>query len=208
MIEMPPALDAAWHTHGYYGSVSHNVKAIYQRYLGWYDGNPAHLWQHPPRSSGDTLRHGSSAASTPPSPRPASSSTRAICGSPPSWPATPCSPTPTQPTPQTVLADALQPLGYGSENATWRNCFLTGADELRERHQAHRHLSVGRAWPRAMTVTQLFDTIAIRIDGPRAADAHVRVLWHFTDADERLPHGAVQRRAHPPPDQPHTSTPT
>ena len=34
--------------HGYYGSVSHNVKAIYQRYMGWFDGNPAHLWQHPP----------------------------------------------------------------------------------------------------------------------------------------------------------------
>src|SRR5215213_3226011 len=48
MIEMPPALDAAWHTHGYYGSVSHNVKAIYQRYLGWYDGNPARLWKLPP----------------------------------------------------------------------------------------------------------------------------------------------------------------
>ena len=48
---MPPALDAAWHTHGYYGSVSHNVKAIYQRYLGWYDGNPAHLWQHPPEAA-------------------------------------------------------------------------------------------------------------------------------------------------------------
>jgi alkyl sulfatase BDS1-like metallo-beta-lactamase superfamily hydrolase len=51
LIEMPPALDAAWHTHGYYGSVSHNVKAIYQRYLGWYDGNPAHLWQYPPEAA-------------------------------------------------------------------------------------------------------------------------------------------------------------
>src|SRR3954467_1232045 len=51
MIEMPPELDAAWHTHGYYCSVSHNVKAIYQRYLGWYDGNPAHLWQHPPEAA-------------------------------------------------------------------------------------------------------------------------------------------------------------
>src|SRR5262249_21694634 len=50
-IEIPPALDAAWHTHGYYGSVSHDVKAIYQRYLGWYDGNPAHLWQHPPEEA-------------------------------------------------------------------------------------------------------------------------------------------------------------
>ena len=52
MVEMPPALEAAWHTHGYYGSVSHNVKAIYQRYLGWFDGNPAHLWQHPPVEAG------------------------------------------------------------------------------------------------------------------------------------------------------------
>ena len=51
MIEIPPALDAAWYTHGYHGSVSHNVKAIYQRYLGWYDGNPAHLWQHPPEAA-------------------------------------------------------------------------------------------------------------------------------------------------------------
>jgi alkyl sulfatase BDS1-like metallo-beta-lactamase superfamily hydrolase len=49
MIQMPPSLAAAWNTHGYYGSVSHNVKAIYQRYMGWFDGNPAHLWQHPPQ---------------------------------------------------------------------------------------------------------------------------------------------------------------
>jgi len=45
---LPPALERAWHTRGYYGSVSHNVKAVYQRYMGWYDGNPANLWQHPP----------------------------------------------------------------------------------------------------------------------------------------------------------------
>ena len=61
-IELPPALESAWHTHGYYGSVSHNVKAIYQRYMGWFDGNPAHLWQHPPTGGGDPLRRASSAA--------------------------------------------------------------------------------------------------------------------------------------------------
>ena len=48
MIELPPALEAAWHARGYYGSVSHNVKAVYQRYMGWFDGNPASLWEHPP----------------------------------------------------------------------------------------------------------------------------------------------------------------
>ena len=50
-FQLPPALQRAWHTHGYYGSVSHNVKAIYQRYMGWYDGNPARLWQHPPQEA-------------------------------------------------------------------------------------------------------------------------------------------------------------
>ena len=49
-MQMPPALDRAWHTHGYYGSVSHNVKAVYQRYMGWFDGNPARLWPHPPEA--------------------------------------------------------------------------------------------------------------------------------------------------------------
>ena len=59
---LPPALDGAWHARGYYGSFSHNVKAIYQRYLGWYDGNPAHLWALPARGGGHPLRRSSWAA--------------------------------------------------------------------------------------------------------------------------------------------------
>lgn len=47
-LKLPPALERSWHLRGYYGSLSHNVKAIYQRYLGWYDGNPSNLWPHPP----------------------------------------------------------------------------------------------------------------------------------------------------------------
>ena len=51
LIQLPPALERAWHARGYYGSVSHNVKAIYQRYMGWFDGNPASLWKHPPQEA-------------------------------------------------------------------------------------------------------------------------------------------------------------
>ena len=51
LIQLPPALERAWHARGYYGSVSHNVKAIYQRYMGWFDGNPASLWRHPPEAA-------------------------------------------------------------------------------------------------------------------------------------------------------------
>ena len=182
VIEVPPKLDAAWHTHGYYGSVSHNVKAIYQRYLGWYDGNPAHLWQHPPQAAAERyarlvggpdqlaakakefltegdLRFAAELAS------------HAVFAAPDSDEA------------KEVLADALTRLGYGSENATWRNCYLMGARELRAGIKP-TGLAASAGMARAMTITQLFDTIAIRIDGPRAADTSVSILWHFTDSDE------------------------
>lgn len=47
-LTLHPSLDDVWANRGYYGSLSHNVKAVYQRYMGWFDGNPAHLWEHPP----------------------------------------------------------------------------------------------------------------------------------------------------------------
>lgn len=51
MMLLSPEFDRAWHARGYYGSVSRNVMAIYQRYLGRFDGNPAHLWLHPPEEA-------------------------------------------------------------------------------------------------------------------------------------------------------------
>jgi alkyl sulfatase BDS1-like metallo-beta-lactamase superfamily hydrolase len=183
VIEVPDALDAQWHTPGYYGSVSHNVKAIYQRYLGWYDGNPAHLWQHPPGAAaqryarlvggadqlaakarefldeGD-LRFAAELAS------------HAVFADPDSADA------------RDVLAATLTRLGYGAENATWRNCFLLGATELRDGIKP-TPISASAGMAAAMTVTQIFDTIAIRIDGPRAAGTALSVLWNFTDSGER-----------------------
>ena len=96
MIEMPPALEAAWHTHGYYGSVSHNVKAVYQRYMGWFDGNPANLWQHPPVERA-TRYVESMGAPTRWSRGPRPTSMTVICGSPSSCSTTWCSRSPTTP---------------------------------------------------------------------------------------------------------------
>jgi len=182
MIEVPPRLDAAWHTHGYYGSVSHNVQAIYQRYLGWYDGNPAHLWRHPPEAAGQRYaRLAGGADQLAARAREflddgdlrfaaelASHAVFADAGSSAA---------------KDVLAQALQQLGYGAECATWRNCFLMGSQELRGGVAPTAISASGMA--RAMTVTQLFDTIAIRIDGPRAAGARLSIRWDFTDRDER-----------------------
>jgi alkyl sulfatase BDS1-like metallo-beta-lactamase superfamily hydrolase len=192
VMEVPPGLEAAWHTHGYYGSVSHNVKAVYQRYLGWYDGNPAHLWQHPPQAAAERyarlaggpgqlaararefldegdLRFAAELAS------------HAVFADPGSAEA------------KDVLGQALRQLGYGAENATWRNCFLMGVQELHDGIKPTR-LAASAGMARAMTVTQLFDTIAIHIDGPRAAGTALSVLWHFTDTsltDEPDPSFAV-----------------
>jgi alkyl sulfatase BDS1-like metallo-beta-lactamase superfamily hydrolase len=180
MIQMPTALDDAWHTRGYYGSVNHNVKAIYQRYLGWYDGNPAHLWQHPPEALAaryvdalggvpETLAKARSYAEQGDLRFAAELASHAVFVAPDDTDA------------RHALAAVLTQLGYGSECATWRNCYLLGADELVGEIRATALSAAGLVM--AMTTTQLFDAIAIRIDGPRAAGTSVSILWHLTDED-------------------------
>jgi len=181
MFEMPPALEAAWHTHGYYGSVSHNVKAIYQRYLGWYDGNPAHLWQHPPEAAAAryvetiggldaTVAKAQGYADAGDLRFAAELASHAVFADP------------THGAAKALLADVFTRLGYGSECGTWRNNYLTGASELGGEISGREVSSAGMA--SALTTTQLFDSLAIRIDGKRAWDLERSIRWQFTDADE------------------------
>ncbi len=183
LIEMPPELEKAWHTHGYYGSVNHNVKAIYQRYLGWYDANPAHLWQHPPQAAGTryvaalggldaTLATVQELIDAGDLRFAAELGSHAVFADPDSTLA------------RELLAVALERLGHGAENATWRNAYLTGAHELRAAGIDHTDINAAGLAP-ALTVTQLFDSLAIRIVGPKAWDEHFSIAWRFTDADER-----------------------
>ena len=81
-----------------------------------------------------------------------------------------------------LLAQVFTTLGYGAECATWRNNFLVGADELGGQVHAAPINAAGVA--SALTVTQLFDSLAIRLDGPRAWDLSSSIRWHFTDLDE------------------------
>ena len=181
VIEMPPALEATWHTHGYYGSVSHNVKAIYQRYLGWYDGNPAHLWQHPPEAAASryvriiggidaTVARAQEFADTGDLRFAAELASHAVFADP------------SHDAARTLLSDVFTRLGYGSECGTWRNNYLTGAQELGGQVVTSMVSSAGMA--SALTITQLFDSLAIRIDGMRAWDTTASIRWHFTDTGE------------------------
>jgi alkyl sulfatase BDS1-like metallo-beta-lactamase superfamily hydrolase len=181
MIEMPPALDAQWHTHGYYGTVNHDVKAVYQRYLGWWDCNPAHYWQHPPEAAAAryvetiggidaTVAKARQYADNGDLRFAAELGSHAVFADPAHQGA------------RALLADVLTRLGYGAEAGTWRNVFLTGALELRQPAEPVP-VSAGGIIA-ALTITQLFDSLAIRIDGKRAWDTTASIRWHFTDTGE------------------------
>jgi alkyl sulfatase BDS1-like metallo-beta-lactamase superfamily hydrolase len=180
MLEMPPALEAAWHTHGYYGSVSHNVKAVYQRYLGWYDGNPANLWPHPPvEAAGRYVEAmgGADAAVT--------LARRAFADGDYRWTAEVCKhilfADDTNAEARALLADTLEQLGYGAENGTWRSIYLAGAKELRDGNFGSPSTAASADLIGALTVPQVFDSIAIRIDGPKAWDLQLQISWVITD---------------------------
>jgi alkyl sulfatase BDS1-like metallo-beta-lactamase superfamily hydrolase len=180
-MEIPPALDRAWHTHGYYGSVSHNVKAIYQRYLGWFDGNPAHLWQHPPVEAATRYVEclgGAAAAITKAKGYLREGDRRfaaellnhVVFADESNTEA------------RNLLADTYESLGFGAENATWRNFYLQGADELRGGIKPVPMDVAGASdLMTALDVEQLFDAIAIRVNGPRCWDETFAIDWVFTD---------------------------
>jgi alkyl sulfatase BDS1-like metallo-beta-lactamase superfamily hydrolase len=181
-IELPPALRNVWHTHGYYGSVSHNVKAIYQRYLGWFDGNPAHLWQHPPVES--ARRHVEAMGGADEVLRAAR---RSFAAGDLRWAATVLDyvlfADPDNAEARALQADTLERLGYGAENGTWRNFYLMGAYELRNGAVGTPTSPNAPDIMAALSIDQLFDSVALRVDGPGAWDAKATIDWTVDAAD-------------------------
>lgn len=180
---MPPALEAAWHTHGYYGSVSHNVKAIYQRYMGWFDGNPARLWKHTPTEAAtryvdamggaDAVVAKAQAAFDSADYRWAAELLDHVVFAEPGHPAA-----------KALLADTFERLGFGSENGTWRDFFLSGALELRTGNFGTPTIAASVDLLSALPPSLFFDAIAIQIDGPKAWDLDLAMRWVFPDTDE------------------------
>jgi alkyl sulfatase BDS1-like metallo-beta-lactamase superfamily hydrolase len=182
-IKLPPALEKAWHTHGYYGSVSHNVKAIYQRYLGWFDGNPAHLWQHPPveaarryvqyMGGADAVVDKARASYDAGDLRWVAEVLNHVIFAEPGHAAA-----------RELLADTYEQLGYGSENGTWRSFYLSGATELRDGSFGTPLATVSPDMVSELSPPMLFDALAVQVNGPAAWDEHLTIDVHLTDADK------------------------
>jgi alkyl sulfatase BDS1-like metallo-beta-lactamase superfamily hydrolase len=167
-------------THGYYGSVSHNVKAIYQRLLGWYEGNPARLWRHPPEAAAEryvAAMGGPDAA--------VAVARKAYDEGDHRWAVEVLDHVlfadDSHAAARALQADAMEQLAFGAENGTWRNAYLAGATELRDGRFGTPAASASPDLTAALSATQVFDRIAIRIDGPRAWDHHLTLSWVVTD---------------------------
>ncbi|UPW07270.1 MBL fold metallo-hydrolase [Gordonia terrae] len=179
-ITLPPALENAWSARGYYGSVSHNVKAIYQRYMGWFDGNPAHLWQHPPVEQAKRYVEFMGGADAV-----VDKARTSFADGDYRWVAEVVNHVvfakPDHAAARELLADTYEQLGYGSENGTWRDFYLSGATELRDGQfgtptEANAPDVIGQ-----LTPSMLFDAIAIQVDGPNAWDEKLSIDVVVTD---------------------------
>ncbi|MFE3029756.1 alkyl/aryl-sulfatase [Nocardia tengchongensis] len=178
---LPPALENTWHTRGYYGTISHNVKAVYQRYMGWYDGNPAHLWEHPPVASArrhvelgggrDAMLVKARAAYDEGDYRWAAQILNYLIFA-----------DDTDTAPRDLQAATFEQLAYGAEAATWRNNFLSGAYELR--NGTFGTPTTSTASPtllNGLSVEQVFDGMALLVNGPKAWSLRSTIDWRITD---------------------------
>ncbi|MEO6570343.1 MAG: alkyl sulfatase dimerization domain-containing protein [Ilumatobacteraceae bacterium] len=182
MIQLPQEFRTEAHTTGYYGHLAHNVKAVYQRYLSWYDGNPANLWKLPPSEAGRryvALAGGAEAL--------LAAARASFDEGDYRWVAEVVGHVvfddPTNAAARELQADAFEQLGYQSESATFRNAYLMGAQELRNGHP-NRNPAMRRGYLDAMTVEQLLDATAVRLKAEEVGGVDVTVNLSFTDVDQ------------------------
>jgi len=182
-LALPKSLGQTWHVRGYYGTLSHNAKAVYQRYLGWYDGNPANLNPLPPVERGRkyveymggadaVIRRARQDFAKGEFRFVAEAMSHVVFADPANAEA------------RGLGADALEQLGYAAESATWRNAYLLGALELR------RGVPVSAARApispdvvRAMSLDLFFDYLGVRLDAQKADGRRIVINWIFADLD-------------------------
>lgn len=185
MIQLPEALEKVWYTRQYYGTLSHNVKAVYQKYLGWYDANPVNLnLLDPSESAKKLVEYLGDVNAVLEKAREdfdageyqwvAQITKELIYADPENQEA------------RNLCADALEQLGYQAESGAWRNAYLVGAKELREGNQAvtaKKASGAGKVLIE-MTTEMLLDTISIRSNGAKAEADNLSLNLVIADTGE------------------------
>lgn len=170
-FKLPSGLAKSWASRGYYGSVSHDVKATYVFYLGWFNGNPATLDELPPVDAAkkyvdymggpDAIMQKAKDDYAQGNYRWVAQVTNKIVFADPH-----------NKEARNLEADALEQMGYQAESGPWRNFYLTGAQELR--NGVVKGATPNTASPdmvKAMSPEMFFDYLAVHINGEKAANA-------------------------------------
>ena len=183
-IKLPKELDQEWSIRGYYGSVSHDSKAVYQKYLGWYDNNPANLNPLPPTEAGKKYVEYMGGA-----PAIIKKAKESYAKGEYRWVAEVMSKVvfadPNNKEAKNLEADALEQLGYQTENGTWRNNYLMGAYELRNGVVANATSSASPDTITAMTTDMLLDFMGIQLNAEKAAGKKMVLNWEQPDTKEK-----------------------
>jgi alkyl sulfatase BDS1-like metallo-beta-lactamase superfamily hydrolase len=185
MLDLPEALQKTWSARGYYGSVNHDIKSTYVKYLGWFNGNPATLHEYPEHTAASKYVEYMGGADAV-----LKKAKESFDKGDYRWVAQVVNHVvfadPDNRAARELQADALEQLGYQAESGPWRNFYLSGAKELRE---GVKDLAApNTASPdtiRSMTLDLLFDYAAMRLNGDKAGGKSMKLNWNFTDTNEQ-----------------------
>lgn len=185
MLQLPEALDKQFYNRGYYGTLSHDIRAQYQLYFGWFDGVPAHLNQLPPAEAGKKYVEfigGSSAL--------LGKAKKSFDAGEYRWVSEVVShlvfAEPENTAARRLLADAYEQLGYQAESGPWRNFYLSGAQELR--HGVKEFPVPNTVSPEViqnMSLELLFNYLAMRFNGTDAETARLKYNFNLTFPDTK-----------------------
>jgi len=183
---VPQSLAKVWHTHGYHGTYSHNARGVVNRYLGFYDGNPANLNPLPLKPEAEQyVNYMGGADSILEKARSdydggnyrfvASVVNKLVTAEPDNWPA------------RHLLADAYEQLGYQSEGPQWRNAYLTAAKELRTGQVLVPEGTAGQSdLLAAATIADILDSLAVHVNAKKADGKTIHIHLFLPDTNERF----------------------
>jgi len=184
VLKLPGVLARQWFNRGYYGTMSHNAKAVYQRYMGWYDANPANLNPLPPEPAAKRYVEAMGGAEAV-----QALADKAVKGGELRWAATLLNhlvfADGTNTKARHALAAVYARLAFESEAGTWRNIYLTGAQELTTGIVKLPPASMSADVLSATTTPMLLDFAAVRVNPEKAAVRAFKINLELTDRREK-----------------------
>lgn len=197
-LDVPASLTGQWWNRGYYGTVKHNVKAVYQHYFGWYDGNPANLDPLPRIERAQRYVDAIGGAG-----RLLDVARISFELGDYRWAAELLDHLVTADADngeaREMLARAYEQMGYQAESSAWRNVFLTGAHELRRgAPEQGVNLAGATALLEQAAPEKFMEMFAVALNGPEAADVDIAIDFVFSDLREtqavRVSRGVLRHR--------------